>query len=312
MLGLFISVLLNVMLLCKFGFDRDKPEMMWHSLPVLLYFTTGLVQMVVLFLKPKLHQQHRFPINVANRILKAITVTWAAVNMSDRSVMQHFTGTLNSVPLGGIAGVHSTAAYMKVLRTVASLPLLCLSHAVNFMLPFWLLLPLQLYTLLAVSKVIPAIVCVLLGQPPHILQPAAVMAAHVGWFVRAFIAMALPLPCSWPWELGWGGGGGVGVSLDAVSAQELLLLVAVTFTMVSDAGNVMRSVSSAWRAACLWPERTACLTIVSSSNCDSSWLHAVLPSQAGCMQCCLGDPCNTHPASGLICPQAYQLPSLAL
>lgn len=231
MLGLLISVVLNVMLLAKFGLGHDKPDMLWHFFPVLLYLSTGLVQLVALLLWPELHQRHRFAINLANRLLKALTVTWAAVNMSQTTVMQHFTGTLNSVPLG-IAGVHSTAAYMKVLRTVASLPLLWVSHAVNFMLPFWLLLPLQLYTLLAVSKVIPAIVCVLLGQPPHILQPAAVMATHVGWSIRTMIALAVPFPCSWPWELSASGARGTGGCPYSSVAQELLLLVAVTFTMV--------------------------------------------------------------------------------
>jgi hypothetical protein len=144
--------MLNVMLIRKFGFGRDQPDMLWHFLPVLLYLSAGLVQMAVLIWRPQVHQRNRFAINLANRLVKAATVTWAAVNMSQTDVMNQFAGTLNSVPLA-IAGEHSTTAYMKIIRTVASLPMLWVSHAVNFMLPFWLLLPLQLYTLLAVSKV---------------------------------------------------------------------------------------------------------------------------------------------------------------
>lgn len=80
--GLFNSVMLNVMLIRKFGWGSDKPDMLWHFLPVLLYLTAGLVQMVVLTLKPDLHQRHRFAINLTNRLVKAVTVTWAAINMS--------------------------------------------------------------------------------------------------------------------------------------------------------------------------------------------------------------------------------------
>lgn len=221
MVGLFNSVMLNVMLIRKFGWH--EPHMLWHFLPVLLYLSAGLMQLTVLVLRPELHQRHRFAINLANRLVKAATVTWAALHMSQTDVMNHVTGTLNSVPLSS-AGEHSTAAYMKILRTVASLPLLWVSHAVNFILPFWLLLPLQLYTLMAVSSVVPSIVCVLLDQPPHILQPAAVIAAYVHGVVRMMIAVAVPMSDSlFAWQEG---------SSADVQAEDLLLLVAVTFTFL--------------------------------------------------------------------------------
>lgn len=220
--------MLNVMLIRKFGFGRDEPNMLWHFLPVLAYLSAGLVQLAVILLRPELHQRHRFAINLSNRLVKAVTVTWAAVNMSQTDVMNHFTGTLNSVPLA-IAGEHSTTAYMKILRTVASLPLLWVSHAVNFLLPFWLLLPLQLYTLLAVSKVIPAIVCVLLGQPPHILQPAAVIAAYVHGCIKLLTVLAVPVFSNWRQQSGVSGGRG---DVDS-QTKDLLVLVAVTFTLVS-------------------------------------------------------------------------------
>lgn len=233
--GLFNSVMLNVMLIRKFGFGTNKPDMLWHFVPVLLYLTAGLAQLGVLLLRPELHQRHRFGINLANRLVKAVTVTWAAINMGQTDVMSSFAGTLNSVPQAA-AGEASTTTYMTILRTVASLPLLWVSHGVNFILPFWLLLPLQLYTLLAVSRVVPSIVCVLLGQPPHILHPAAVIATHVHGLVKALIALAVPIPCKWPWQQAVSGGA-AGV-LDPLSqadssAKDLLVLVTVTFTMVS-------------------------------------------------------------------------------
>jgi hypothetical protein len=235
--GLFNSVMLNVMLIRKFGLGTNKPDMLWHFVPVLLYLTAGLAQLAVLLLRPELHQRHRFGINLANRLVKAVTVTWAALNMGQTDVMSSFAGTLNSVPRAA-AGEASTTTYMTILRTVASLPLLWVSHGVNFILPFWLLLPLQLYTLLAVSRVVPSIVCVLLGQPPHILHPAAVIATHVHGFVKALIALAVPVPCKWPWQqAASSSGAAASVVLDPLSpdsaAKDLLVLVTVTFTMVS-------------------------------------------------------------------------------
>jgi hypothetical protein len=156
--------------------------------------------------------------------ITALSLAFPVVPQTD--VMNQFAGTLNSVPHAA-AGQHDMSTYMKILRTVASLPLLWVSHAVNFMLPFWLLLPLQLYTLIAVSKVVPSIVCVLLGQPLHILQPATVIATHVHGAVRTLIALALPIPMQWPWL--------PDLSSGDPAAQDLLVLVAVTFVLVSGA-----------------------------------------------------------------------------
>jgi hypothetical protein len=228
MVGLFNSVMLNAMLVRKFGWGQDKPDMLWHFLPVLLYLTAGILQLAVLVVRPELHQRNRFAINLANRLVKAVTVTWAAVNMSQADVMNQFTVILNSVPHVAAGGDHSAATYMKILRTVASLPLLWVSHAVNFMLPFWLLLPLQLCTLFAVSNVVPSIVCVLKMQPAHILHPAAVIATHVHGVVKCLVALAVPMPLHWPWA----STGAAPTAAADLLTKDLLMLVATTFTMV--------------------------------------------------------------------------------
>jgi hypothetical protein len=94
-------------------------------------------------------------------------------------------------------------------------------------------------------QVIPSIVCVLLGQPPHILQPAADIATYVHGFVRLLIAVALPMPYKWPWQAG-------DSSSDSgppdVPAKDLLVLVAVTFTTVSDKSDRSGSGSCAHAA----------------------------------------------------------------
>lgn len=39
--GLCASVALNVMLMRRFGLGRERPDWLWHFLPVMLYFTAG-------------------------------------------------------------------------------------------------------------------------------------------------------------------------------------------------------------------------------------------------------------------------------
>jgi hypothetical protein len=135
---------------------------LWHFIPILLYLSAGILQLLLLIFWPRVHQRHRFAINLVNRLVKAATVTWAAVNMSQIDVMVQFAGTLN-FNSAAVGEATSTGSYMAILRTVAGLPLLWLTHAVNFIVPFCVLLPLQLYTMLAVTPVIPSIVCALLG-----------------------------------------------------------------------------------------------------------------------------------------------------
>jgi hypothetical protein len=74
--GLCSSTLINVMLMRRFGIV-GMSDWTWHHLPTLLYFTAGIVQLAVLLLAPLKHQRHRFVINLANRLVKAVTVTWA-------------------------------------------------------------------------------------------------------------------------------------------------------------------------------------------------------------------------------------------
>lgn len=223
-LGLFYSAMLNVMLIRKFGWGHNHPDWLWHFLPVVAYLAASSLQLCLLVSKPDAYHRHRFVINLANRLVKAATVTWAAVNMSQNTVMVQFTATLNSVPHAA-PGEHSAATYMKILRTVASLPMLWVSHCINFLLPFWLIFPFQVFTLLAVSRVMPSIVCALLAQPDHIIQAALAIATHVQAVVRVLISVALPLPMRWPWDFP--------PTPDTV-AKDLLMLVAVTFTMVGE------------------------------------------------------------------------------
>lgn len=98
--GLFNSVMLNVMLIRKFGWGGGKSDMLWHFLPVLLYLTAGLVQLAVLTFKPDLHQRNRFAINLANRLIKAMTVTWAAINMSQVGMAWRAAGRCSDISAG--------------------------------------------------------------------------------------------------------------------------------------------------------------------------------------------------------------------
>ncbi|WIA22834.1 hypothetical protein OEZ86_009782 [Tetradesmus obliquus] len=102
----------------------DADEALWHCWHLqmdlappanLLYFTAGIIQLAVLLLAPAQHQRHRFAVNLANRLVKAVTVTWAVSNMSQASVMQQFASVLNLSHAGAPHSVH-----MELLRFIAT------------------------------------------------------------------------------------------------------------------------------------------------------------------------------------------------
>jgi hypothetical protein len=74
------------------------------------------------------------------------------------------------------------------------------------------------------------------------LQPAAVIATYVHGFVRLMIAVALPMPYQWPWQVVDSSSNGRAPDM---AAKDLLVLVAVTFAMVSDTNDRSGSGSSA-------------------------------------------------------------------
>jgi hypothetical protein len=87
--------------------------------------------------------------------------------MSQASVMQQFASVLNLSSAGASYGAH-----MELLRFIATPCLIWVSHAVNFLLPFYILLPLQLYTVAISSRVVRATACALAAQHPAILAAA--------------------------------------------------------------------------------------------------------------------------------------------
>jgi hypothetical protein len=94
-LGLCSSVLINVMLMRRLGIV-GLSGWSWHHVPTIAYFTAGIVQLAVLLLAPAQHQRHRFAVNLANRLVKAVTVTWAVSGSDDKPgglTGKHVTGT---------------------------------------------------------------------------------------------------------------------------------------------------------------------------------------------------------------------------
>ena len=204
---------------------RHKPPSIPLPLPAPLATAPGVAQLVFLCAAPAAHQRRRFGINLANRLAKLATVSWAAYAMSAGQIMAEFTAKMNSDPApalpapaaaaaGGGAAAGATAAAaaaglfasppLKVLRTVGSLPMLWASHAVNFLLPFWVMLPFQLVTLAVAARVAAPTVCALAAQPPA-LRAAAVRAC--GWLRGA---MELLLVFEAPGSTAARGGSGSG------------------------------------------------------------------------------------------------------
>jgi hypothetical protein len=163
-------------------------------------------------------------VNLANRLVKQVTVTWAVRNRSTTSVLEQFTATLNSGPPGG-----SLSSVSMVMRTVASLPSIWLSHAVNFTLPFWVVLPLQLYTTGIAMCVVRPTACALASQPDHI-RLAALRACHA---LRS--GMELFTLISGPLHSGGSSshaGGAHSAGLEAAATQELFTMVVFTYIMM--------------------------------------------------------------------------------
>lgn len=235
-------------------------------------------------LRPRLQEEHRFAINLANRLVKLATVTWAVWSMSRGSVLAQFTAKLNSGEYGRghgataeaeIAAVAAAAAAasaatagavaadvaggggglsgvaLTVIRTIASVPSIWASHTVNFVLPFWVMLPLQVYTLAITFRVMPPTVCALAAQPPRILLAAK----HACRCLRSAMSLAVlvSMPLSFKADAGRsrttspdgalaaavagsgnsGGGSGLAASDHGAGAEDdLLLLVLFTYTMV--------------------------------------------------------------------------------
>mgnify|MGYP001811073814 CR=1 FL=1 len=232
----------------------------------------GVLLLAMLAFRPRLHQDNRFAINLANRLVKLVTVTWAVWSLSTGSVVAQFTAQLNGgdnggqcaassfsgsfgcrgggsggngsgsggggfedACHGGFAGATlSTSAdgvgmpdlwfvSLSIMRTLASLPGIWVSHAVNFLLPFWVMVPLQVYTLGITFNVMAPTVCALAAQPPHIVLAAR----HECQGLRSVmnVAVLLSMPISFK------AGGGAPDAGDG-GPRDLLLLVLFTYTML--------------------------------------------------------------------------------
>jgi hypothetical protein len=142
-LALLYAVFINFTLLRMFRPNWLNPAM-WHfTLQFSLYFITAAIQLLLLWLRPQHHQQHRMRIIAAHRLFRLAFMGLSAVasNAQHASAVQ---GTLTSTSGGAFLVTGYT--WLKLLRSVLAFPLVAMAPS-NFVLPVRYAIPCQLCTL---------------------------------------------------------------------------------------------------------------------------------------------------------------------
>jgi hypothetical protein len=142
-LALLYAVFLNFTLLRMFRPNWLNPAM-WHfTLQFSLYFATAAAQLLLLWLRPQHHQQHRMRIIAAHRLFRLACMGLSAV-ASDAQHASAVQGTLTSTSGGSFLVTGYT--WLKLLRSVLAFPLVAMAPS-NFVLPVRCAILCQLCTL---------------------------------------------------------------------------------------------------------------------------------------------------------------------